>query len=274
MRKIGRAVLAMGICLGAALALAAPREAAAQGSFIKRGQEKQEEREAEQNRKPPTPVPQRPATAPAGTPAPAAPATAPGVVEPLRATLTALRSGNLRDRPSTEGAVLGGLQPGQTYAVEGRVRQTDRTWLMVRLGDGRAAYAAETLLGTPAAFAAILRAQQESAAAQFTTAAAPSVGIDTGEIVADGRTIRLYGVIGRTGPSRAGFAAWLNRETVNGITCAPQGESQMQCFSRTGFDLAEAVLLNGAGQAVDGSSDIYRAAEEQAKQAKRGVWRQ
>lgn len=94
--------------------------------------------------------------------------------------------------------------------------------------------------------------------------------IDTGTLMLNGGVVHLNGVVGETGePTRQLLRYMGGRE----VACDPVegGDAQYRC--RIGdYDLAEAVLLNGAGRAGANAPERLRNAEQQARTARRGIW--
>jgi serine/threonine protein kinase len=95
---------------------------------------------------------------------------------------------------------------------------------------------------------------------------------DDGWPVIEGTTIRLNGV----GPLAPGEAKpvsdWIATHG-NYLACTPSQPEGYRCLTRQNFDLAQAILLNGAARTSTDAAPAYREAEATARTAKRGVWR-
>jgi serine/threonine protein kinase len=90
--------------------------------------------------------------------------------------------------------------------------------------------------------------------------------------VIEGTTIRLNGV----GPLAPGEAKpvsdWIAAHG-NYLACTPSQPEGYRCLTRQNFDLAQAILLNGAARTSTDAAPAYHEAEATARTAKRGVWR-
>jgi hypothetical protein len=96
--------------------------------------------------------------------------------------------------------------------------------------------------------------------------------VDSGTIMIDGTLAHLDGVKGAAGePAHELFRYLAGRE----IACqpAPAGAPQYRCKIGA-YDVSEAVLLNGAARAAADAPARLRDAEEKARAAQRGIWRQ
>jgi serine/threonine protein kinase len=95
---------------------------------------------------------------------------------------------------------------------------------------------------------------------------------DDGWPVVEGVTVRLNGV----GPLAPGEAKpvsdWIATHG-NYLACTPSQPEGYRCLTRQNFDLAQAILLNGAARTSTDAAPAYREAEAHARTAKRGVWR-
>jgi serine/threonine protein kinase len=95
---------------------------------------------------------------------------------------------------------------------------------------------------------------------------------DDGWPIIDGITVRLNGV----GPLAPGEAKpvsdWIATHG-NYLACTASQPSGYRCLTRQDFDLAQAILLNGAARTSTDAAPAYRDAEAHARTAKRGVWR-
>jgi penicillin-binding protein 1A len=140
--------------------------------------------------------------------------------------------------------------------------------------------AAEQIMSTPVAAARSAEMSgfgQESAGPPGTTAGGPAIlrGVpaiaDTATLVFRGGTARLQGVEGEGGE----FVRELERY-IRGreVLCERAGAPGAGYRCKVGnIDLAEAVVLNGAGRAAADASERLVGAEEKAQLAGRGVWR-
>ena len=95
--------------------------------------------------------------------------------------------------------------------------------------------------------------------------------VDTGTLVLKGATVHLNGVDGETGEAVGDLTRYIaGRE----ITCQPVEASAAQYRCKLGeYDLAEAVVLNGAGRAAANAPERLLDAQEKAQLAGRGIWR-
>ena len=87
----------------------------------------------------------------------------------------------------------------------------------------------------------------------------------------DGVLVHLDGIKGAPGdPAHQLYRYIAGRE----VTCDPAASGTPHYRCKIGdYDLAEAVLLNGAGRAAPDAPERLRAFEEQARSAGRGLWR-
>ncbi len=95
--------------------------------------------------------------------------------------------------------------------------------------------------------------------------------VDTGTLVLKGATLRLSGVEGETGEAVRDLTRYIaGRE----VACQPVEPGAVQYRCKLGeYDLAEAVVLNGAGRAAANAPEPLRDAQEKAQLAGRGIWR-
>jgi endonuclease YncB( thermonuclease family) len=94
--------------------------------------------------------------------------------------------------------------------------------------------------------------------------------VDTGTIELRGRVVRLFGVEGEGGRPARELARFLRSREV---ACEPVSGVQAHRCIVDGDDLAETILLNGAGRASTEASPDLLAAEERARSERVGVWR-
>ena len=83
--------------------------------------------------------------------------------------------------------------------------------------------------------------------------------------------MHLSGVEGETGEAVRDLTRYIaGRE----VACQPVDPGGAQYRCKLGeYDLAEAVVLNGAGRAAANAPDRLRDAQEKAQLAGRGIWR-
>jgi|GEM_PF-262939 penicillin-binding protein 1A len=94
--------------------------------------------------------------------------------------------------------------------------------------------------------------------------------IDTGTLMFRGHIVHLAGVEGETGQAAEEMAQFIAGRTVVCRPTAPSGEAYRCRVGDT--DLARAVLYNGGGRATPDAPEDLKIAEEEAKQAGRGIW--
>ena len=96
--------------------------------------------------------------------------------------------------------------------------------------------------------------------------------VDTATLVLNGVTVHLSGVEGKAGEAVRELGRYIRGRE---IACEPvdRGAAQYRC-KLGDYDLAEAVVLNGAGGAAENAPERLRDAEEKARNAGRGIWRQ
>jgi penicillin-binding protein 1A len=112
-------------------------------------------------------------------------------------------------------------------------------------------------------------AAPEPAAPSGTIAGVPLI-VDTGTLMFEGHLVRLAGVEGETGQSAEEMARFIAGRPV---TCQPAGPAEDAYRCRVGgVDLARAVLYNGGGRAAPDAPEDLKIAEEQAREAGRGLW--
>jgi len=95
--------------------------------------------------------------------------------------------------------------------------------------------------------------------------------VDTGTLVLKGATVHLNGFDGETGEAVGDLTRYIaGRE----VACQPveAGAAQYRCKLGE-YDLAEAVVLNGAGRAAANAPERLLDAQEKAQLAGRGIWR-
>jgi hypothetical protein len=88
----------------------------------------------------------------------------------------------------------------------------------------------------------------------------------------DGRVVRLAGIEAVPQDRMRKSVIWLTRQ--NGyLACEEKARDAYRCLTGDKEDLAQAMLLNGQARASFDADESYLAAEQQARQAKRGIWR-
>jgi penicillin-binding protein 1A len=128
---------------------------------------------------------------------------------------------------------------------------------------------------TPSATASPPPPAQMQPAAAMTQAApkplrGPPLVVDTGTLVVQGSVIHLSGIEGETGEPAKELVRYMRGRPVS---CEPAEEGSAQYRCKLGdYDLAEAVVLNGAARAAADAPERLREAEEKARAAGRGIW--
>jgi penicillin-binding protein 1A len=120
-------------------------------------------------------------------------------------------------------------------------------------------------------------APPESADAAALTAPAGTITgipliIDTGTLMFQGHLVRLAGVEGETGRLAEEMARFIAGRAVVCQPAAPAADTYRCRID--GVDLARAVLYNGGGRAAPDAPQDLKIAEEQAREAGRGLWAQ
>ena len=93
--------------------------------------------------------------------------------------------------------------------------------------------------------------------------------LDTGTLEIRGRVIRLLGVEGAGGKEARNFMRYLrNREVI----CEPAGTGDEHRCRVGDQDLSQVILYNGGSRATADASSELKAAEEQARVARVGIW--
>jgi endonuclease YncB( thermonuclease family) len=95
---------------------------------------------------------------------------------------------------------------------------------------------------------------------------------DTATLVFRGGVAHLKGVEGETGEFARQLVRYIGGHEV---VCEPSepGAAQYRC-KMGNIDVAEAVVLNGAGRATENAPQRLLSAEEKAQSAGRGIWRE
>jgi outer membrane protein OmpA-like peptidoglycan-associated protein len=92
--------------------------------------------------------------------------------------------------------------------------------------------------------------------------------LDTGTIVVAGKIVKLSGVIGELGIYSDQMAAYIGR---NPVTCTPATKGAYHC-EMSGQSLAKAAVFNGGARAAADAPAEIRSAEQNARDARRGIW--
>jgi penicillin-binding protein 1A len=109
----------------------------------------------------------------------------------------------------------------------------------------------------------------EPAAPAGTIAGIPLI-VDTGTLMFQGHLVRLAGVEGETGRLAEQMARFIAGRPV---VCRPALSAPGAYHCRVGgIDLARAVLYNGGGRAAPDAPPDLKTAEEEAREAGRGLW--
>jgi 1A family penicillin-binding protein len=93
--------------------------------------------------------------------------------------------------------------------------------------------------------------------------------VDTSTLRINGSVVRLSGVAGEAGKPAQELGQYIRGRE---IACHPADAAGQYRCTLGGYDLGEAVLLNGAGRAAGDAPERLRQAEQQARLAGRGIW--
>jgi penicillin-binding protein 1A len=96
-----------------------------------------------------------------------------------------------------------------------------------------------------------------------------AVVMDTATLSLQGRVVRLYGVEGVGGRARSDFRRYLGRRQ---IVCEQVGSRDSYRCHVDDQDLSRVVLFNGGGRAAADATPELKAAEQQARAARLGIW--
>lgn len=176
--------------------------------------------------------------------------------------LRANANANVRSRPDRNAEVLG-ILPEQTVVAVTRPADDDTGWHEVTYR-GRRGYVVDFLLEPltdPASLAAGYRG--EFKVLDTSTIALPH---------AAKLNLPLHGIDGLGGDYADRMNAFI-REQGGRVECEQVAVVEFRCrTAEGGIDLAQVALLNGAARAIEGAPDEYLTAEQQAREAKRGIW--
>ena len=116
------------------------------------------------------------------------------------------------------------------------------------------------------------RARRDSVVTIWTARPRLVVGVprveSTSTLWFGGRRVRLAGVLGFTGRYAMSMASYIQGRRVK---CRPTAGRAHRC-EIGGYDLAEVVIYNGGGRATANAPRKLRAAEAQARRARKGIW--
>ncbi len=93
----------------------------------------------------------------------------------------------------------------------------------------------------------------------------------TDTFVVAGRRVQLAGVRGGSA-MRDALQGWIVKNGSS-LSCSAAGQ-RYRCSTANGKDVGQVVLQNGGGEADTDAPPDYRAAEAQARSARRGIWAQ
>ncbi|MEJ0015154.1 MAG: serine/threonine-protein kinase [Acetobacteraceae bacterium] len=88
-----------------------------------------------------------------------------------------------------------------------------------------------------------------------------------------GQVVRLAGVEGLSPDVARGLDEWV-RQHGGQLDCKASDPSVFRCQTSDGLDVSRAILLNGGARATANAASSYRDAEQQARDARRGLWQQ
>ena len=97
--------------------------------------------------------------------------------------------------------------------------------------------------------------------------------VDTATLVVQGETVHLSGVAGEKGDHVNNLARFIRGRDLMCVPVAANEAGEYRCFVGR-QDLAEAIVLGGAGRTTTDADPMLRAAEERARSRRRGVWGQ
>jgi hypothetical protein len=100
--------------------------------------------------------------------------------------------------------------------------------------------------------------------------------LGAGKLIVGGQAVSLFGIGWIVSPHTTlgkAIDGWLRQKGT--LTCDPMPGNTYQCLtgSTSGADVGQFALLNGAARSSPDATPSYKDAEDQARQAKRGVWR-
>jgi endonuclease YncB( thermonuclease family) len=95
--------------------------------------------------------------------------------------------------------------------------------------------------------------------------------VDTAKLKSGDVMVALFGIVGQQGEAAQGLQAYITNSGGQ-IVCQPQSSGEYVCLLTDGTDVAEVSLVNGAAETRADANDEYRAQEQDAQSARRGVW--
>jgi hypothetical protein len=90
--------------------------------------------------------------------------------------------------------------------------------------------------------------------------------------VIDGQILRLSGIEPVPRERMRRFVTWLTRQ-AGYLECKVKPGDMYRCLTRQSEDLAQALLMTGEARTSSDADDVYLAAQSQARQARKGIWR-
>jgi hypothetical protein len=221
----------------------------------------------------PPAAPQHPdnATIAQAAPAPTSQPTQPEAAQPEAAQPEAAQSQAVQHQPEPSQPASGSAGAPGTPAASGDTGDQKQPQAAAPSGPAGAPLNDEANQSAPAQQPASQDQPAPDAAAK-TIAGPVSAYSPDGWPVIDGVTVRLSGV----GPLAPGEAKpvsdWIATHG-NYLACTASLPGGYRCLTQQNFDLAQAILLNGAARTSSDAAPAYREAEAHARTAKRGVWR-
>ena len=222
---------------------------------------------------------------------PGAPTAAePAITEWVGRSFTVPQRTDILTAPDRGAPSSGTLAEGADADVVGVLE--GREWLKVRLPDGsfgfvRAASIPAVTSPTASSAAAASPAAAQSSGQPAGSAALGPVGgdiyvsqpvqgqaavHDTATLVVAERAVPLYAVDGFGGEPALAMQQYVD-SAGRAVNCAPQESKGFVCMLRDGTDVAKAALVNGAARVTPDAPADYVAQQDDAKRAKRGIWR-
>jgi endonuclease YncB( thermonuclease family) len=89
--------------------------------------------------------------------------------------------------------------------------------------------------------------------------------------VLEGKTVRLVGIQPVAPERMQKFLAWVTAPS-GFLECEPIGDG-FRCLTNSNEDVAQSLLLNGQARSAPDANEIYLAAEREAQQAHKGIWK-
>lgn len=130
---------------------------------------------------------------------------------------------------------------------------------------------ADVAAATPLSSPARESSQQTTPSGQTIEGEVESYSADGWPMIA-GKVLPLVGIATLAAHEMERTKAWV-RDHGNHLSCEATDVVSYRCLTQQVFDLSNAILLNGAGLATNDAAQIYLDAEQQARQAGRGIWR-